>query len=167
MQTQLIWVDYGILAVIAISAVLSVFRGFMREAISLLTWIVAAVVAVMFMDEVASLLATMVSVPSVRLSLAFIGLFVATLFAGGIAGNLVGKLIDTTGLSGTDRAAGMVFGILRGVGIVAILVLLAGLTPLPDDPWWSASLFIPRFVELATLLHDLIPQPYADYFALH
>jgi len=126
----------------------------------------AVIVAVAFMDNVAGLLVPHVSVPSVRLTLAFLGLFVTTLFAGGLVSSLLGKLIDTTGLSGTDRAAGMVFGILRGIGIVAVLVLLAGLTPLPNDPWWSTSLFIPRFVELATLMRDLIPQPYAGYFVL-
>jgi len=166
MQSQLIWVDYGILSVIAVSALLSVFRGFVREAISLASWIVSIIVAIAFTDDIAELLGPYLSVPSVRLIVAFFGLFVITLFVGGLVSSLMGKLIDKTGLSGTDRAAGMLFGIVRGVGIVAVLVLLAGLTPLPNDPWWNASLFIPRFVELAIWLRDMIPQPYAQYFVL-
>ena len=164
MHSQLIWVDYAILCVIAVSALLSVFRGFVREAISLASWIGAVMISVAFSDRVAELLAGQISVPSVRIVLAFLALFVATLFAGGVVASLVGKLVDKTGLSATDRAVGMVFGIVRGIAIVAVLVLLAGLTPLPQDPWWDQSLFVPHFVELATMLRDLIPEPYAGNF---
>ncbi len=166
MQHTLIWADYAMLGIIGLSVLASVFRGFVREAFSLASWIAAVVIALLFTDDVANFLTDYVSTPSMRTILAFVGLFVIALFLGGAISTLMGKLVDKTGLTGTDRALGMVFGVMRGVGIVAVLVLLAGLTPLPKDPWWNESVLMPRFVELALFLRDMMPDPYSGYFVL-
>jgi membrane protein required for colicin V production len=165
MLDKLIWVDYGILGILVLSMALSAWRGFIREALSLASWIAALVVAVAFSDAAAGLLVDHVSVPSVRLIIGFAVLFLITLLVGGLLSYLVSTLVDKTGLSGTDRAVGVIFGLVRGVGIVAVLVLLAGLTPVPQDPWWNQSLLLPRFVDLAILIRDLMPAEYRDYFA--
>ena len=60
-------------------------------------------------------------------------------------------------MSGTDRSLGIVFGVIRGIVIAALLVLMAGLTPLPRDPWWRQSVFLPHFVELAHQLRAYLP----------
>ena len=73
-------------------------------------------------------------------------------------------LIDKTEITGTDRALGIVFGIARGIVIVAILVLCAGLTALPKDPWWRESTFIPHFQVLAVELQSLLPPDVASLF---
>ena len=52
---------------------------------------------------------------------------------------------------------GMVFGVARGALLVCALVLLAGLTPFPQDPWWQDSVLVPYFEELALWLKDLLP----------
>ena len=165
MLDKLIWVDYGILGILVLSMALSAWRGFIREALSLASWIAALVVAVAFSDAAAGLLVDHVSVPSVRLIIGFAVLFLITLLVGGLLSYLVGTLVDKTGLSGTDRAVGVIFGLVRGVGIVAVLVLLAGLTPVPQDPWWNQSVLLPRFVDLAILIQDLMPAEYRGYFA--
>ena len=105
-----------------------------------------------------------VIVPSARLALGFLGLFLATLLLGGVVNYLIGKAVDKTGMTGTDRMLGLIFGLARGIVLVAILVLLAGLTPLPQDPWWGESLFIGHFQQLAELLRDLLPPDIAAYF---
>ena len=64
----------------------------------------------------------------------------------------------------TDRALGVVFGIARGIVIVAILVLCAGLTALPKDPWWKESLFLPHFQVLAEEIRSLLPPEVAALF---
>ena len=69
-----------------------------------------------------------------------------------------------TGMSGTDRLIGMVFGAARGILLVAILVLLAGLTPLPEEAWWVRSTLVGYFEELAFWLRDLMPPEIADRF---
>ena len=74
-------------------------------------------------------------------------------------------IIDVkTEITGTDRALGVIFGIARGIVIVAILVLFAGLTALPKDPWWKESLFLPHFQVLAVEIQNLLPPEVAVLF---
>jgi len=165
MSVKLIWADYAILAVLLFSAIVSAWRGFFKEVLSLLTWGAAFVVAFLFAEPASAVLTGYVDVPSMRIVLAFGGLFVLTLLVGGLVNSLVGQLIQKTGLSGTDRVVGIAFGLARGVALVTVLVLLAGLTPLPRDPWWQQSLLLPYFQDLAVWLRDLLPAGMSKYFA--
>jgi membrane protein required for colicin V production len=79
-------------------------------------------------------------------------LFVVTLVITAILNRLAGQLVTRTGLSGTDRMIGMIFGIARGVVVVSVLVLLAGMTTMPQDPWWQESALIDVFHKLALWL---------------
>ena len=153
----MIWIDYAILGIVGISGVISLMRGFIREALSLAGWIAAFWAALAFSGEVAAWLDGYVSVPSVRVGIAFAAIFFGVLLLGGIALRMAGLLVERTGMSGTDRTLGIVFGVLRGVVITAILVLLAGLTPLPGDPWWGQSVLLPHLVELANEIRAFLP----------
>ena len=153
----MIWIDYAILAVVGISGVVSLMRGFLREALSLIGWIAAFWVAIAFSGEAAVLIEAHVSAPSVRHAIAFAVLFVGVLLLSGVFLHLMGLLVEKTGLSGTDRTLGILFGVLRGVVIVGLLVLLAGLTPLPRDPWWSQSVFLPHFEQVANEIRAYLP----------
>jgi len=159
----MIWVDYVIIGIIGLSALISLVRGFMREALSLVVWILAFWIAWTFFRELAQHL-TWFSVPSVRLGVALAVLFLVTLMVGGLVNFLVGQLVDRTGLTGTDRLIGMLFGAARGILLVTLLILLAGLTPLPDDPWWKSSQLIGYFQELAVWLKTLLPEDLGDKF---
>ncbi|MCG6900703.1 MAG: CvpA family protein [Gammaproteobacteria bacterium] len=156
------WIDVVILALIALSAILSLFRGFVREAVALATWLIALWVAMAFYEDLATMLAQWISVPSAQKITAFAILFICVLLLGAIINFLAGKLVDKTGLTGTDKLLGIVFGVARGGVIVAILVLLAGLTPLPQDPWWQDSQLIGYFQELALWLRNYLPSEIAD-----
>lgn len=155
------WVDYLLIAIVALSAVISLLRGFVREALALVGWVAAVWLVLSFTQPVAALFAGHVEVPSVRMGIAALLIFVGTLIVAAIVVYLVGLLVDKTGLSGTDRMLGVVFGAARGVIIAAILVLLAGLTPLPRDPWWHQSVLLPRFQQVAEQLRTLLPQEIA------
>ena len=148
----MIWIDYAILAIVGISGVISLMRGFVKEALSLAGWIAAFWVAIAYSGRVASLLEGIVSVPSVRVAIGFVVLFLAVLLACGILLRMAGVLVARTGMSGTDRTLGIVFGVLRGAVVVGLLVLMAGLTSLPRDPWWSESSFLPHFVDV---IHEI------------
>ena len=89
---------------------------------------------------------------------------IVTLTVGGLVNYLIIQLVERTGMSGTDRLIGMVFGVARGVLLVAVLVLLAGLTPMPGESWWVESSLAPYFTELALWLRDLLPPEMADSF---
>lgn len=159
------WADIAILVIIGISAVISLFRGFVREVLSLVAWVLAFWVVFKFSPRIAAALVDQVSLPSVRMAIAVIVLLVGTLVVVGIVNYFVGLLIDKTGLTGTDRMLGVVFGILRGVAVVTIIVVLAGLTPIPQDPWWHASLFLGHFETIARTAITWLPPDLAQHFS--
>jgi membrane protein required for colicin V production len=161
---DMIWVDYAIIAILVVSAGISVLRGFLREALSLAGWVLAFWLALTFADDVSGLFSRYVSQPSMRHGLAFFTIVVGTLVITAIVMYLVRLIIDKTEITGTDRALGIVFGIARGIVIVAILVLLAGLTALPKDPWWRESIFLPHFQVLAVEIQSLLPPEVAILF---
>lgn len=142
--------DWAIIAIILISALISLMRGFVREALSLGTWALAFVIAVSFHSSMESLLSSAVSKPYVRELLAYVILFGGGLLVGGIATNLLVLLVEKTGLSGTDRMLGMVFGAARGFIVVLVLVIMAPavLTDIDQDQWWQQSALIPEFTAM-------------------
>lgn len=159
----MIWIDYAIFSIIGISLIIGLFRGLVREALALVTWSVAFWVGLTFSSSFATLLETTITDPSLRIAASFIALFVLTLILGAILSALLSVLISKTGLTGTDRMAGLVFGIIRGVVFVIILVMLAGLTPLPESSWWKESQVLPLFQSLAVWLKLHIPDSMARY----
>ena len=159
---SMIWVDYVIIGIIALSAIIGLARGLIREVIALAVWIVAALAAWMFYVPVAEQLTPWIETPSVRMAAAVLILVFGVLIVGAIVAYLLSVLVDKTGLTGTDRLLGMVFGAGRGAVLVALLVFLVTLTPVAEDPWWSQSRLLPKFQLLADLMLDMIPPDVTD-----
>ncbi len=157
------WADWCLVGLIALSALIGLFRGLIREVFSLALWGAAIWLGLNYSRPLAAYLETSVPLPSARQAIAFVGVFFATLIIGGLFGFVLNNLVKSTGLSGTDRLAGLVFGVGRGILIAALLVLLAGVTPLPRDPWWKESRLIPPFETLALWLRDQLPAGLAGY----
>jgi membrane protein required for colicin V production len=157
------WPDYAILTVIAISIAVGALRGFVMEAFSLLVWVAAFVVAYYFAGDVATLMEGSVSLPSARIAMGFTGLFISVLLVGGLINYLLGRLVESTGLSGTDRLLGGVFGAARGLALVLIMLVVAGLTPLPADPWWQESRTISRLMPLVDWAASYLPDSIAEH----
>lgn len=157
------YADYIVLAIIAISILVGAIRGFIKEAFSLIVWAAAFLIAFQYSGALAMLMEEHIELPSVRTSLAFAGLFLAVLLVGGLLTFLVGKLVEKTGLSGTDRLLGGVFGGVRGLALVIAVMLIAGLTPVPQDPWWQQSRAIQSLMPLAEWSARFLP----DYILEH
>ncbi len=162
MFNSLLFVDYFMLGVIGVSVLIGLWRGFLREVLSLAAWIVAFGVAVFFLEEGVALLAGHVTVIPVRVILSFGGLFLITLLVAGIVNIVLGQIVLRSGLTGIDRGIGGGFGCLRGIAMIAVLVLLAGFTPLPHDPWWEHSKLLPYFEQMALGLRGLLPADYGE-----
>ena len=163
----MIWIDFAIIGLVFVSLIIGLVRGFIKEAFSLVTWILGIWVGLSFSREFSGFLEQSISYPSARIAAAFAILFVMTLVLGGLISFLLGVLVNKTGLTGTDRFAGMIFGIVRGMVVVSILVMLAGLTPMPEDSWWKESKLIPPFQTLAIWLRDHVPSGMAGFINYH
>ena len=157
------YADMIVLAIIAISILVGGIRGFVKEAFSLAVWAAAFLIAFQYSGALAIQLEGHIELPSARTSLAFAGLFLSVLLVGGLLTFLVGKLVEKTGLSGTDRLLGGVFGGVRGVALVLAIILIAGLTPVPQDPWWQQSRAIQSLMPLAEWSAQFLP----DYILEH
>jgi membrane protein required for colicin V production len=161
----MLWIDILIIAIIAVSAVISLIRGFVQEALSLATWIAAFTLAWLFFRPLAVQLQPMIDVASIRLGVAYGIILLLVLLLGALINHFMKSLVEHTGLSGTDRMIGIFFGMARGAVVVAVLVLLAGLTPFPQDNWWSESRLIPYFQEMAVWMKGYLPADIATSFS--
>ncbi|MCV6622666.1 MAG: CvpA family protein [Cellvibrionaceae bacterium] len=142
----LIWADWLILGIIGASALVGLIRGLVKEALSLVNLAAAFLVAMSFKAQLAPMLGGWLSTPSLRELAAFAILFLFTLIAGSLLNYLLGQLVRATGLSGTDRLLGVLFGALRGVAIVlAMIIIIPKILPVEQDPWWQASAMIKYF----------------------
>jgi membrane protein required for colicin V production len=141
------WADWAILAILGISVLISVMRGFVREAMSLVVWISALFVATWLYQDLASWLVEIIVTASLRLLAAWLALFVVVLITGGLINYLLSKMIQATGLSGTDRFFGIFFGAARGaIVVLAILIMVPQILPIDQDNWWHESQLIPEFL---------------------
>lgn len=157
------WIDYAVIAIVGISILLSVIHGLVREILSLASWIVAFVVAQMFIVEAAALLPPALTNPSLRLLAGFLGVFLSVLVVMMLLAMAISRLVKTVGLGFADRALGGVFGLARGLTIVTIAVLLAGLTALPRQAAWRNAMLSEPLVILANWVKVWLPDDLAKH----
>lgn len=148
-------VDIIILIVVLVSALIGLARGLIKEVLSLASWLAAFILALYLGPAVADRLAGQLADESVRLVVAFVGIFLVTLIAGGMVQWLMGRLIKSTGLSGTDRFLGFLFGSVRG--LLACMVGLIALHRFAEaGQWWQASVLVPELLAFEEQVLDLL-----------
>ena len=157
------WVDYSVLAIIGISVLLSIIHGLVRELMALAAWIVAFITAQLYAGAVAPLLPAAISNPALRVLGAFLLVFLAVLIAMSLVAAIVSRLVRSAGLGGVDRLLGAVFGFVRGLAIVMVVVLLAGLTMLPRQPAWRHAVFSAPLEALANVIKVWLPYDFSRH----
>jgi membrane protein required for colicin V production len=156
-------IDYGIFFIIALSMLMGVVRGFVREAMSLVTWVTAITVAVLYGETVAGWFNT-ISVAGVRLVLAFVLLVLATLIIGGLLNHLIGKVIKSTGFSITDRIIGILFGFARGVVVIALAIIIFKASGVSHDYLDKHSMLVPKLEPITLWLEEKLPEDLKKLF---
>lgn len=158
-------IDWLIIGIIAISTLISIMRGFVKEALSLVTLITAILIARLFGGQVAGLLVDVISVPSLRLVAAYGGLYIAVMIIGGMINYLFYQVIKLAGLSTFNRMLGMALGFFRGGLIVVVAVAIFARTPVSDDKWWQTSILIPPALETANWLQVYVIDTVSEFTA--
>lgn len=162
-------VDLAIIVGVGLSATLSFLRGIFREALSLFVWLAAILITLYFSRQFATIL-PIDSVQSqlARINISAVILFFGTLFVGAIFKWIAAQTLVGSRLGIADRLGGVVFGIGRGVIIVALLVLAANLVPeLKLEQWWQDSKLIPHFHKAATFIHAGLPDTVGRHFDIN
>ncbi len=154
--------DIAIIVVVALSTVLAMVRGVVRELVALAAWFVGIAAAISFSGAVAGQLGFINAPPLARELLAFVLILVVVLIAGALTGALLRGAVRAIGLRFLDRFLGGVFGLMRGMLAVVVFVLLAGITTLPQRDWWQNSWFGPALGVVALSLRPYLPPSWAS-----
>lgn len=155
------WVDYAVIAILAISIAWGAWRGLVHEVLSLAGWVLAFIAANLFASPVSESFPANMR-PELRVVAAFLAIFVATLVLTTLVTALVTKFVRVSVLHSLDRWLGALFGLLRGVLIIVAFAIAAGLSPLPRHPAWTGSATGYSMAQTALQLRPWLPRPLAD-----
>lgn len=150
--------DYVLLAVVLVSAVIGLFRGIFREAMSLAVWVAALWLAGRYAAAIAPYLADFLASAALRIWAARLLLLIGVLLAGSIASWLLAQAIHNSRLGGVDRTFGIVFGLARGLLLAVLAVITLELAGFSDASWWRQSKLIPYAAPVADALREAAKQ---------
>lgn len=155
--------DYAILAVVLASGLLGFVRGLIKELMSLVAFVAAFIAALWWGPEAATWLSSLIDNSLLRSAVAYAAVFILSLLSVGLINMLLSALIEHTGLSPADHGLGMVFGLMRGVLIILVLVIVAGYTQLPSEPWWRESNLAKAAIDAVIGLKLYLPTDVASW----
>ncbi len=161
--TDMTTIDFLILAIVAASMVIGYFRGFFPEVVGVATWVVAGLGAIHFGGVIEPYLTGKMGSATVEMWTSRAAMFVLLMIGGGLIGQLVSLVVDKAGLSGTDKTLGLVFGAIRGVLILGVLVIFAQLIGFPKDAGWTESRLVPFGESIAEGIRTLLPERVAEF----
>ena len=152
--------DWIIAAVILLSIIISIFRGFIKEALSLASWILAIWLGITFCVNAGEFIHQYIQIPTPKFRewAGFAAIFIGTLLLFSLLSYLISKLLIRGPIKGVDRVLGIGFGFLRGIAIVVALLMVVRALGMEDSQWWSNSKHIPRFEPLMDVVEDMLPK---------
>ena len=152
------WADGFLLAALLISVVVGIIRGFTREILGLVSWVVAIAAALLLAPSAVGWLEPHVSTPSLRVAASYALVFFVALVIGAIVTTVASLMVRKSALSGLDRMVGGGFGLIRGVLVGVVAVWIVGMTPARQDPWWKESRLVPGYDWLAQGFGTFMPE---------
>lgn len=158
----MIWVDYIIIAIIVVSTLISLVKGFVQQVISLASWLLAFGLALRFGPDLSLQLAQYIALEPARQAAAFFLIFITVVLIGAIIGIIASKLVSVVHLSLGDRLLGLLFGAARGVIIVLTVTFFISISPLVEEAWWHQSMLLGHSRELLALVLGWMPENFSE-----
>lgn len=149
--------DYIVFSIVGLSMLIGFMRGIVREVFALAVWVVAFIIARTFAVKLVPFMPASIDTPSLRMMSAFLATFVLAFVAMMIVSAIITALLKRVGMGGADRGLGVVFGFMRGMAIVLIIVLVGGMTTLPREPSWRHAVSAEWFESVALTLRAWLP----------
>ena len=156
-------VDWILLAVLGLSFLLGVWRGLVKELLSLAGWVAAFYLAQMYAPETAAWLPMEGSSEMLRYAAGFVITFIAVLVATVLISWVMKKMVSAVGLGPLDRLLGGLFGVLRGVVLLLAVTVLVGMTPMRESQAWQASQGAQGLQQSLRLLKPVLPVDFGKY----
>jgi len=154
------FVDYILIAIVGLSMVLSLWRGFVREVISLIGLVLAFLAASRLSGQAGDYLGQWIDNATIADGAGFAIVFVIVMLVVGLIGAVIRKLVDIADLTATDRTLGIFFGAARGMLLIALAFLVYTTISKPSSPWLKNSMLTPYAIELGDMLGGVIPEGY-------
>lgn len=155
--------DYAVLVVVGMSLLISLMRGLVREVLSVAGWVMAWYIAKAYSMQLVPLLPADIPSDKLKMLAAFLIVFLAVLLLTSLLSIALSSLFKSVGLGWINRIFGGVFGLARGLLIVTVFVMLAGMTKLPQDPRWANAMFSPPLEALVKAILPWFPEGIAQY----
>ena len=159
--------DYAFLGVLAVSIAWGIWRGFAREVVSLTGWVIAFLVANVLSEPLGEKLPESFGQPELRVVIAFVVVLILMLAVTTLIGVALWKALKAAGLGGLDRTLGGVFGFARGLLIMLAFALLAGLTAMPRQPFWTQAVCRNLLEQSVLFLKPWLPPAFAQRLRYH
>ena len=153
--------DYGVIAILVASIAWGAWRGLVHEVFSLAGWIMAFLAANLFAAPLSDYLPAVMR-PELRVVVAFAVIFVAVLVIAALIAALITKFVTVSVLHSLNRWLGALFGLLRGIRIVVVIAMVAGLTSLPRRPVWTESASGYSLAQTVVQLKPWLPPAFAQ-----
>ena len=142
------WADAGIILILVVSSLFSLWQGLIKELLSMVNWLIAFILATMLRGWMAGFLVDLIETPSLRELTAFAIVFFVSLLIFAMINKLLDELIEFSGLGPLDHVFGLAFGAVRGFFLVmVILIVVHKALPVEQDPWWQESVLIPKLMQ--------------------
>jgi membrane protein required for colicin V production len=148
--------DYWVVAIVLLSAIIGLMRGFLREAVAVVSLLLALFIAWHIGPKLAPHLGGLLADESVRPWAARAILLLVVLFIGSIVGVLIAHFVRLSIFMGTDRFLGFTLGAVRAGIVLGVLVIICQLLRLDDEGWWRESRLIPYAERIAEGLRTLV-----------
>lgn len=153
--------DYVVIGVVGVSLLFGLWRGVVGEIIALLAWGLGVLAAIEFGGQVGQALFAGIADPAVRMLAGCVTVFIGVLVAMALIGMVIRRMVKALGLSVSDRLLGMVFGLVRGVLVVMVVVALGGMTSAPKQPWWRDATLSPPLETAVLVAKQWLPDDLA------